>query len=532
MTAATIRPRFMREVPAPALTPALEDAIARHMDEGPFALFDIRTAAAAALRRIGLPHSGSEDFSFIRTGELLPHLAPTAVAANPQTARPGTDLPAAPATGAAGTSATATPATGPQSAPVTALSAAEIAPWILPEARDSYAVLVDGVYVPELSRPGEEFHVQTLEAAAPPDSPLPGMHLRFQGLHDAFVTGISALLAAETDPVASIASLFARHPLLVRVPAKRVAASPLLLLHFTTGSGRSDALTVVHAGPQSESRVLIRHVSLARPVSLAATTAPPTLENAHTVALIEDGASLRMVESGAEGSPAETLNFRKLTARLDRNARLQVVAAHTGSRLMRQAFAVDLAGEGAEAEFNGAAVLSGNRQSHNHVLVRHLVPHCVSRQLFKTVATDQSRSSVDGTIIVALDAQQTNANQLINNLMLSDEARADSKPRLMIHADDVKCSHGATSGKLDPAQQFYLESRGLPPAQARGLLTVAFIAEVVAKAGKAGGTPDGEAFRDTLDHALLDSLRNRMPMSAPSGAKVMKTNETQGGKHA
>jgi Fe-S cluster assembly protein SufD len=114
---------------------------------------------------------------------------------------------------------------------------------------------------------------------------------------------------------------------------------------------------------------------------------------------------------------------------------------------------------------------------------------------------------VDGAIYVAKHAQQTNAYQIINNLMLSDEARADSKPQLMIHADDVKCSHGSTSGKLDPAQQFYLESRGLPPMQARALLTIAFIAEVLGKADKAG-------FRAVLDHALLDTLKDRLPAAA------------------
>ncbi len=173
-----------------------------------------------------------------------------------------------------------------------------------------------------------------------------------------------------------------------------------------------------------------------------------------------------------------------------------------------------MAGEGAEAEVTGARVLPGSRQSHNFVRIRHLVPHCVSRQHFKSVAADQGRSSVDGTIIVVPGAQQTNAYQLINNLMLSDEARADSKPRLMIHADDVKCSHGATSGKLDPAQQFYLESRGLPPVRARALLTVAFIAEVLEKTGK-----PGEGFRDGLDHALLDSLKHRLPAVAAEGGR-------------
>jgi Fe-S cluster assembly protein SufD len=168
---------------------------------------------------------------------------------------------------------------------------------------------------------------------------------------------------------------------------------------------------------------------------------------------------------------------------------------------------------------NGATVLTGARQSHNFLRIRHLVPHCVSRQHFKSVAADQSKSSVDGTIFVAKNAQQTNAYQLINNLMLSDEARADSKPRLMIHADDVKCSHGATSGKLDPAQQFYLESRGLPPAQARALLTVAFIAEVLEKSGK-----PGDGFRDGLDHALLDILRTRLPKGPAIQPKVKEGN--------
>lgn len=469
-------PRIMREVPVPALTPALDEAIAKWLDEGPYALSDIRTAAAAALRKAGLPHSGSEDYSFIRVGEVLPHLGgPSAAMASGAQAAPSRLAGGLP-------------------------SAAELAAHLLPECRDSHAVLVDGIFIPELSRPGDDFNLSLLEEAAPPDSPLPGMHLRFQGLHDAFVARLAGLIESETDAAASMAALFAAHPLLVRIPAKRVAAAPLQILHVTTGSGRADALIAIHAGPGSESRILVRHARVGDRTK-------PVMENILTAALLEEAASLRILEAGtSETDAGADIHFRKLTARIDRDARLSAVSAHTGSRLTRHSFSVDLAGQGAEAELNGAAVLTGGRQSHNHVRVLHGVPNCSSRQLFKSVAADQSRSSVDGTIVVALDAQQTNANQLINNLMLSDEARADSKPRLMIHADDVKCSHGATSGKLDPGQQFYLESRGLPAERARALLTVAFIGEVLEKTGK-----PGEAFRDALDHALLDTLRNRMP---------------------
>ena len=152
----------------------------------------------------------------------------------------------------------------------------------------------------------------------------------------------------------------------------------------------------------------------------------------------------------------------------------------------------------------------------------------LSRQHFKSVAADTSRSSVEGTIFVAKHAQQTNAYQLTNNLMLSDEARADSKPRLMIYADDVKCSHGATSGKLDQAQQFYLDSRGLTPKHARALLTVAFIAEVLEKSGKSdkAGNANNQAdgFRTILDHALLDTLRHRLPDAPLSKPKSLRGN--------
>lgn len=487
MTApSAVKPRIMREEIAPVLPPTLEAAIERHLEASPPGLVGVRLAAASALRRIGLPHSGAEDYSFIRVGDILPHLSQAEGSAEAQPSQ----IPAA----------------------------VELESWILPEAKDNLVVLLDGIFLPELSRSSGDYFVAPLEDSAPPDSPLPGMHLRFQGLHATFLSRIENMLEEEYDAPAALAALFASQPLLVRVPAKRVVAAPLQILHLTTGANRgdsahrSDALVIFHAGAQSESRILVRHERLGAPQDA---TGAGGLENVHAMAVVEDGASLRFLEQGIDSSAAgRDMHLRKLSVRLERDARLVAVTAHTGSRLTRASFGIDLAGEGADAELNGAAVLSGTRQGHYHVRLRHLVPHGTSRQMFKTVAADQSRASVDGTIIVAVDAQQTNAGQRIHNLMLSDEARADSKPRLMIHADDVKCSHGATAGKLDPVQQFYLESRGLPPDQARSLLTVAFIAEALAKAGN-----PSEPFRAALDHALLDGLRARLPRSAAGAAQ-------------
>ena len=107
------------------------------------------------------------------------------------------------------------------------------------------------------------------------------------------------------------------------------------------------------------------------------------------------------------------------------------------------------------------------------------MPNCTSDEYYKTVLDDHSRSVFRGRIIVAEDAQQTNADQQNNNLLLSKNAEADCKPQLEIYADDVKCSHGATMGQLDPVSLFYLKSRGINAESANALLTFAFANEVI-----------------------------------------------------
>ena len=134
---------------------------------------------------------------------------------------------------------------------------------------------------------------------------------------------------------------------------------------------------------------------------------------------------------------------------------------------------------GAEADIRGAAVIGGSNRCHRHVLVRHRAPDCLSRQIFKTVALGAGLSSVDGAVVVDHDAQRTDARQVIHHLMLSKDSRADAKPRLLIHADDVKCSHGASMGRMNPEQLFYLHSRGLDAEAANQLLSHAFLAEAL-----------------------------------------------------
>lgn len=140
---------------------------------------------------------------------------------------------------------------------------------------------------------------------------------------------------------------------------------------------------------------------------------------------------------------------------------------------------VRLLGEGAEANLYGVYVCGCSEKVRISVEMHHDVPHCNSRQLFKGIAGGTSKVDFYGKIIVAQDAQKTEAYQENHNLLLSDEAKVDTKPQLEIYADDVKCSHGATIGSLNEEEQFYMRSRGITLEDAKVLQMISFIAPVL-----------------------------------------------------
>ena len=140
---------------------------------------------------------------------------------------------------------------------------------------------------------------------------------------------------------------------------------------------------------------------------------------------------------------------------------------------------VKLAGEGAEANIYGAYVCGGDERVKISVDMHHDLPHCNSRQLFKGIAGGTSRVDFYGKIIVAQDAQRTEAYQENHNILLTDGVKVDTKPQLEIYADDVKCSHGATIGRLNEEEQFYMRSRGISLEDAKVLQMISFIAPVL-----------------------------------------------------
>ncbi len=147
--------------------------------------------------------------------------------------------------------------------------------------------------------------------------------------------------------------------------------------------------------------------------------------------------------------------------------------------LVRNNLTVRVNGENATSNLNGVYLLKGKQHVDNHTVVDHKVSHCNSNELYKGVIDEDATAVFNGKVYVRQNAQKINAFQSNGNILLSDNASINSKPELEIYADDVKCSHGSTTGQLDEEAVFYLRSRGISEAAAKKLLVIAFVEDVL-----------------------------------------------------
>jgi Fe-S cluster assembly protein SufD len=164
-----------------------------------------------------------------------------------------------------------------------------------------------------------------------------------------------------------------------------------------------------------------------------------------------------------------------------RDSRYESFSFATGAELSRTNVYTTLAGDAAEAVLNGLYMVDGKQHVDHQTRIEHVAPNCPSHELYKGILDGRSHGVFNGKVYVHPEAQKTDGKQSNNNLLLSAEARVDTKPQLEIFADDVKCTHGATVGRLDDTALFYMRSRGISPSQARRLLTYAFAADVLEK---------------------------------------------------
>jgi Fe-S cluster assembly protein SufD len=201
-------------------------------------------------------------------------------------------------------------------------------------------------------------------------------------------------------------------------------------------------------------------------------------ENGHTlhagIVEIKVGrrANLKFVELQSWGK--HVWNFSHERARVERDGNLEWIFGAVGSRLTKNFSELDLAGEGASGKMSGFYFTDGSQHLDHDTQQNHLAPHTTSDLLFKGALKGKSRSVWQGMIYVAPGAQKTDGYQANRNLVLSEAARADSIPGLEILADDVRCTHGATVGRLEQEPMFYLESRGIPPKEAERILVEGF----------------------------------------------------------
>ncbi|HON00281.1 MAG TPA: Fe-S cluster assembly protein SufD [Acidobacteriota bacterium] len=177
----------------------------------------------------------------------------------------------------------------------------------------------------------------------------------------------------------------------------------------------------------------------------------------------------------------DSFHFGRLESWQDRNATVRTAVITLSGGIVRNDTGSALDGEGGYADLDGLYLLSGKAQVDNFTRIEHRKPHCGSREVYKGILNDQGRGHFRGRIIVKQGAQGTDAKQTNKNLLLSSGALANTKPELEIYADDVKCTHGATIGRLDDEALFYLRSRGIGEASARSILIYAFAGEVVGR---------------------------------------------------
>jgi len=300
-------------------------------------------------------------------------------------------------------------------------------------------------------------------------------------------SGIEGLLGSvsplESPGLTALNTALMQDGAFIRIDDDIELAEPIQLLCITSAgfSGEMHLRHVVALGRHAKAKIVQGHFAAGESSGLC---------NVVTEAAVGEGASLQIFKRQEESRTAWHIGL--VQARLERNAAFETFTLSSGGRTARNEVRVQLAGEGTNAVLNGLALARDRQHCDNTTDVEHAMPQGTSHQLYKSVVDDNARSVFLGRILVAKDAQQTDARQMNRNLLLSSGAQADSKPELIIHADDVKCAHGATVGDLDEDALFYLMSRGISADEARGLLVRAFAEEII------------EAISDDAVRAWLD----------------------------
>jgi len=297
------------------------------------------------------------------------------------------------------------------------------------------------------------------------------------------------------DDESSFVSLnlaFVRDGAYVEIPDGIVVDKPVTLLFLATGSEIS-----THTHP----RILV-NAGKGSAVSIAEVFASSGerayLTNVVTEIFADANAQVDHYRLQLEGPQAWHIGTS--LAALGRDSVYRNHYFSFGGKLARNDIHTVLRAEGAECVLNGLFMPRGNRHMDSSTLIDHASPRCSSHEQYKGILDDSSHGVFTGRIIVRPDAQKTDARQSNSNLLLSEKAMMDTRPQLEIYADDVKCSHGATIGRIDEQALFYLRSRGIDEKQALGVLSYAFAGDIISRVT----VEPLRKYLDTLVHRMLN----------------------------
>jgi Fe-S cluster assembly protein SufD len=292
---------------------------------------------------------------------------------------------------------------------------------------------------------------------------------------------VGRIAAADKDPFISLNQLFFQEGLWMEINSNTVLQKPVLILQFVHPSLEGETVhprSYIQVGKNAKATFIETVISL---------DDSPYLLNGVTEINISENSQVEFYRLQDENKEAIEVNNTHVDVARDASFSSAVISLQ--GQMIRNNLSINLIASNSLGNMYGLYLLNGRTHVDNHTNVDHTKPHAESNELYKGILADHSRGVFNGKIFVRQDAQKTNAFQQNNNILLSEDAVVNTKPQLEIWADDVKCSHGCTTGQLDDEALFYLRSRGISKESSRGMLLYAFAGEVLEKI-------NNEAFRD------------------------------------
>lgn len=273
----------------------------------------------------------------------------------------------------------------------------------------------------------------------------------------------------DTKFFASLNTLHATDGAFISIDANKEIEKPIQIVYVSTGVNNASAIrNVIVANKFSKARITQVFVSA---------DATDCFSNVVSEYFLEENANLTVDK--LENESESNLFIGLDVAKQPKNSTFTLNTITLNGGLVRNNVYVDVEGQNCYTYLNGAYILKGSQHVDNHTTIDHLVANCESDEMFKGVIDEQATGVFNGKVFVRPDAQKINAYQSNGNVLLSDSASVNSKPELEIYADDVKCSHGSTTGQLDEDAIFYLRARGLSEKSAKALMVTAFISDVL-----------------------------------------------------